>query len=126
MSRMAIALVLAALSQPGFAAEENDAEAVMTRYQLATAVDPHCRQSVAADQILVCGRRNADRYRVPLIEHKAGDPRIEGLPGERVRLQHITTPCQDHGPFLIGCGAVGVQASIGFDGKGPQFRKLAP
>ena len=76
---------------------------------------------------MVCARRTADRYRVPLVEHIPGDPRHEGVPEERARYVHTNTPCEDRGPFLIGCGKVGVSMTTGAGGTRVWTeRELAP
>ena len=93
-------------------------------YQQRTTVEPRCRQA-AGDEIVVCGRREADRYRVPLIERDPGDPRGETLMGERERIQNKTTPCQQRGPYLVGCGMVGVTVSTTIGRDGIRYRPLA-
>ena len=129
MSRITRALVLLILIDPAIAAAEqpNLAKHLAT-YWTATSVEPHCNQA-AGNEIMVCGRRAADRYRVPFIVYEKGDPRAEGFWGERERIQHQTTPCQNLSIFLVGCGAVGVSAKVGFGAGGlttPRLRPLAP
>ncbi len=126
MSRLAMALGAALMASPALADELPLEVQPLDRYAALTRIAPDCTSRRRADEITVCGRRDADRWRVPLIERDAGDPRAESVMGERTRLQRITTPCQDHGPFLIKCGMAGVSATIGFGGGGPQFRELAP
>ncbi len=89
-----------------------------------TSVEPRCRQAIG-DEIVICGRREADRYRVPLIERDPGDPRGETLMGQRERLQNKTTPCQQRGPYLVGCGMVGVSISTTIGRNGIKYRPLA-
>jgi hypothetical protein len=98
----------------------------IAHFQDMTSVIPKCRQQTA-QEIVVCGRREADKHRLPLITPPdAGDPHGETVAGERQRLQHITTPCQDRGPLLVGCGMVGVTAHVTLGGGGkPAFRKPA-
>jgi hypothetical protein len=97
---------------------------VLETYYSRTSVEPRCKQA-AGDEIIVCGRREADRYRVPLIERDAGDPRGETLMGERERIQNRTTPCQQRGPYLVGCGMVGVTVSTTIGRDGIRYRPLA-
>ncbi len=81
------------------------------------------------NDITVCGRRNADHYRVPLVEHDAGDPEHESVAAERERLQAKTNNCEEKSTFLVGCGAAGVSATAGFGPDGvspPTVRPLAP
>ena len=127
MSRMTItAAALAALLYSSAAASESvTADTALSVYAERTQTRPNCRRARLANEIVVCGRRDADKYRIPFIVYDAGDPRGEGRPGERERLQHRTTPCQDHGPFLVGCGSVGVSISTRFDGTRLKLRKLA-
>lgn len=97
---------------------------VFDAHRKMTSTEPRCRQP-AGDEIIVCGRRDADRYRVPLIEHDAGDPRTETVMGQRERLQNKTTPCQQRGAYLIGCGMVGVTVSTTIGRDGVRYRPLA-
>lgn len=82
-------------------------EAMMARYLELTRADAHCARPNGGE-IVVCARRTADRYRVPLVQYDAGDPRHEAVMAERTRLLNNKTACQERGPFLIGCGMVGV------------------
>lgn len=129
MSRMAVAIFAALTifpSAPSLAQAPTIKTAdAMETYLTRVSVNPNCRQGVPRDAIVVCGKRQADRYRVPLVIREAGDPRGEGVYGERERLQYITTPCQQQGAFLIGCGSVGVSVSTNFSSSGPVWRKLA-
>ncbi len=128
MSRMAFVLALSAVAVPARAEEPARELALMDRYVALTSVNPNCRKSVPSDAIFVCGKRNADRYRVPLVVAAAGDPNHEGVASERERLQHQTTTCDEKKPFQIGCGGVGVSASVG-PGRGGgrvKYRELAP
>lgn len=92
------------------AAPEGRIAAAVADYRDRTAAGPQCRQATGGD-VVVCGRRRADRYRVPLIEHDPGDPRYEGVPAERERLLARTTQCDEHSPFQVGCGTAGVSVS---------------
>lgn len=75
---------------------------------------------------MVCGRREADRYRVPFILPTPGDPRTRGVPEERTLLIAEQSPCDRLGPFLVGCGAVGVQMSTRIGRGRIEYRPLAP
>lgn len=110
---------LAATAMPG-----TETLAALEVHHRLTSVEPRCRQAVG-DEIVVCGRREADRYRVPLIERDPGDPRGETLMGERERIQNKTTPCQQRGPYLVGCGMVGVSVSTTIGRDGIKYRPLA-
>lgn len=127
MSRSAAAFLVAALAAlPAAAAEPDPSDVILNRYAALTAAEPNCRGSRATDEIIVCGRRDADRYRVPLLVPTPGDPRQEGLYDERERLQHITTLCQDNSIFLVGCGMAGVTVSTSLGDRKPRLRPLAP
>lgn len=117
----ALALIIA----PGAATGQIDAEAALSKYKSLTSVEPRCQRAAAGDQITVCANRDADRYRVPFVGYDIGDPRAEGFWGEKERIQHKTSQCQDRGPFLIGCGSVGVSVAVGIGGSGVKWRKRA-
>jgi hypothetical protein len=121
-----IALFLAVTGGAGHATEPLfTAEQAVAQYQTLTAADANCKRRANPDEIIVCGRRDADRYRIPLIEHGAGDPHVQDVYAERERLQYKTTPCQNRSIFLIGCGMVGVGFTTRLDGGGPRYRALA-
>lgn len=97
----------------------------MTQYQTMTQVVVHrCTRPIGSTEILVCGRRAADKWRVPLIEYDAGDPRAETVSGERNRLASAPKLKCGVGAILGGCGMVGVSASTNGQGS-PKFRTLA-
>jgi hypothetical protein len=120
-----VALLVFALGSgsPGLASET-----AFDTYRRLTTVEPPCNRDPQGSEIVVCARRDADRYRVPLTGiFEPGDPKAETLMGERERLQHITTPCDQRGPFLIDCGMVGVSVSTAIGGGGGiKYRPLAP
>ena len=118
MSRMA-ALVLAGLAMPAAAADPMDA------YYDKTSAEPRCK-AAAGEEIMVCGRREADKYRVPLVTPTPGDPKIQDVPAERARLVAAESPCQQQGPYLVGCGAVGVTVSTRVGTGKVEYRPLAP
>ena len=98
MSRMT-ALILVALAAPAGAADPMDA------YLDKTSAQPRCKAAAGSD-IIVCGRREADKYRVPFLIPTPGDPKTRGVHEERAKLIAQATPCESHGPYLVGCGAV--------------------
>ena len=97
----------------------------ITRYEAMTQVVVHrCSRPTGSTEILVCGRRAADKWRVPLIEYDAGDPRAETVSGQRNRLASAPKLKCGIGAVLAGCGMVGV--SVSTDGQSPpRFRTLA-
>lgn len=85
-----------------------------------------CTGDPNVTDITICGRRRADRFRVPFLVQDAGDPRHEAVAVERDRLLHRTNPVQDLSPFLVGGGMAGVTISSRSGVKGITDRKLAP
>ena len=115
--------LLAMVAAPASAQER----ATMGNYQAMTRVEPRCSAPRAGNEIVVCGRRRADRWRVPYILKEAGDPTIQNVSAERNGLIATTTPCQDNSVFLVGCGkgvGVSVNTAIG-GGSGVKLRPLA-
>ena len=101
---------------------------VVQKYHAMTRVEPRCSAPKAGNEIIVCGRRRADRWRVPFVGYEAGDPRNEGVSDERNRLaSEPRPPCGTTAFFSTSaCGMVGVTASIGIGpGGGLKMRKLA-
>ena len=82
-------------------------------YREKTAAGPHCAADADRDEVMVCGRRDADRYRVPLVERDPADPKNEGVPMERERMLARTSNCEEKSIFLIGCGKAGVSVGTG-------------
>ena len=117
MSRMT-ALILVALAAPAGAADPMDT------YLDKTSAQPRCKAAAGSD-IVVCGRREADKYRVPFLIPTPGDPKTRGVHEERATLIAQETPCESHGPFLVGCGAVGVSVSTKIGGGKIEYRPLA-
>ena len=98
----------------------------IARYDSLTRAGPACTRP-DGDDVVVCGRRAADRFRAPLIEHDPGDPMYEGVPAERERLFARTNNCQEKSLFLVGCGSgVGVTASTASGIHPSGERPLAP
>jgi hypothetical protein len=113
------ALILVAFAAPAGAADPMDA------YFDKTSAEPRCKAAAGSD-IVVCGRRYADKYRVPFLIPTRGDPKTRGVHDERAMLIAQESPCQSLGPYLIGCGAVGVSVSTKFGGGKIEYRPLAP
>jgi len=88
-------------------------DSAMVQYREKTAVGPRCAAAKDPGEVTVCGRRDADRYRVPLIERDPADPKNEGVPMERERMLARTSNCEEKSIFLIGCGKAGVSVGTG-------------
>ena len=101
-----------------------DSPDLVARARQVMAIEPRCAEAEAPGDVTVCGRRRADRYRVPLIVHDPGDPRHEGVPAERARLLARTSALQSRGPFLVGGGAAGLRMTTG--GRGTHVAGLRP
>jgi hypothetical protein len=89
-------------------------------------VEPRCAAPTRDTDIIVCGARRADRWRVPFIGYDAGDPRAESVSAERNRLAAAPrVPC-GQGAIIANCGSmVGVSVTIASDGR-LRERPLAP
>jgi hypothetical protein len=103
---------------------DGTAAQALAEYRARTAVAVECRARAEGDDVVVCARRAADRYRLPLVTTPdPGDPANEGVPAERERLLARTTQCQDMTPFLVGCGVAGASFStargFGLSGERP-------
>lgn len=107
-----------------------DADTLIAHARILTAAETPCTLSPDPADITVCGLREADRYRVPLVVHDAGDRRHEGVLAERERLLHRTNRIQDMSAFLVETGMAGVGATLGGGQAGAVavdgLRKLAP
>jgi hypothetical protein len=124
MSRIAL-VTLIFISTPTMAAP--NVSGVITTYETMTRIEPRCAAPRAGNEIVVCGRRRADRWRVPYLLKEAGDPSIQNVSAERNGLIPTTTPCREHSIFLVGCGkgvGIGVSTAIG-GGSGVKLRPLA-
>ncbi|MFG6282373.1 hypothetical protein DC429_11205 [Arthrobacter sp. TPD3018] len=89
-------------------------------------VGERCVADPNTTDITVCGRRRADRFRVPFIVHDAGDPRYEAVIVERDRLLHRTNPVEELSPFKVGGGMAGVTMNSRHGLTGATDRPLAP
>ncbi len=100
---------------------------IVARTRRLTSVETHCVYDPNSTDISVCGRRNADRFRVPFEStYEPGDPRHEGVMDERTRLMARSTPLRDLSPFQVGGGHVGVTVETGGRRGAPTLRKPAP
>jgi hypothetical protein len=103
-----------------------DVQAMMAKARALTAPERGCG-SVRETGVTVCGRRAADRFRVPFTGYEPGDPRAQTVAGERQRLLNRTNACQDRRAIMVDCGFVGAHFTAG-GRSGPRLsgRELAP
>ena len=87
-----------------------DFDTALDRYREKTRATIECKAS-QGDDILVCSRRAADKFRLPLIAVDLGDPKKEGVPAERERLLARTNNCEEMSTFLVACGSAGVPSA---------------
>lgn len=91
------------------------------------AAERPCVQSVDSTDVTVCGKRAADRFRVPFIVHEPGDPRREGVHAERARLMRQPNACEQKQLMMYGCGHAGVTMTTSARGMSVAGRRqLAP
>ncbi len=125
MSRIVVAALAILAATPAHA---NTSESLET-YERLTSVEPRCTRPATEREIVVCGNRRADRWRVPYIGYDAGDPRGETVSGERNRIAAAPkVPC-GQGAIIANCGGgVGVSTTVGFGASGSKMRlrPLAP
>jgi hypothetical protein len=114
MLLMPLTLLLAGAEDP-----KAHVAAILEQYRADTRAGPRCETPADKDEIQVCARREAEQWRVPLIQSDPGDPKHEGVPAERARYIRTRTACEDHGPFLIDCGMAGVSMTVAFGGPNP-------
>ena len=119
-------VTIAAILLPAGAPAAESLPMVLGRYAALTSVTvSRCSHPSDSREIVVCGRRQADRWRVPLVTLEPGDPRAETVSMERNRLaKDPPLPC-GIGAFLARCGMAGVTASTRFRGDPVRFRTPA-
>lgn len=106
------ALLLQMPAFPAFATDSDDsAETVMKRHRAMTAVTVQgaCASEADPGEILVCGQRNRDKYRVATLDAAGGAiggdrgalPRGADARDERAAIDSLGNRCAHGGP---GCG----------------------
>ncbi|MET4896074.1 hypothetical protein RN629_02745 [Sphingomonadaceae bacterium jetA1] len=113
---------------PGGLAPAPSVNTIVANTRRMTSVEMRCIYNPDSTDITVCGRRNADRFRVPFAsEPDPGDPRHEAVMTERTRLLARSNPIKDMSPFLVGGGFAGATMETNpRGGGGPTLRKPAP
>jgi hypothetical protein len=124
MSRILTTIMVLTVAAP---AQAQSAEAVLDGYREKTSVIVRCARP-AGEQIVVCGRRAADKWRVPFLGFAPGDPAGDSVSTERNRLVAAAKlPC-GQGAIIANCGpGVGVSTKMAFGAGGvsTQVRPLA-
>lgn len=88
---------------------------LIDRIRALTAPRAGCADRPQPGEVVVCARRRADRYRLPLVAGQAGT-RADPTPAQRLAAIRPESNCETMSVFLVGCGSVG--AGIGIDGDG--------
>ncbi len=95
---------------------------VLARYRARTRADSPCAAPTDPNEVTVCARRDADRYRVTFVTPDVRD----SVPTERARLlEPKLGGCGRVGAFFADCGFVGVTTTVGAGGVKVKTRKLA-
>ena len=102
-----------------------DLDSAMARYRDRTRATVECNAG-RTDDVLVCGRREADRFRLPLVQLDLDNPKNEPVLVVRDRLLARTNICTEKSTFLVGCGKVGVTVSTRTGLTGDGKRPIAP
>lgn len=124
---MLVAAMMAMAGQ-GDVAPPPSVDSILARTRQMTSVETHCVYDPNSTDVTVCGRRNADRFRIPFdVPPEPGDRRHEGVMDERTRLLARSNPIKDMSPFLVGGGHVGLTMDTNPPGGGGMtLRKPAP
>lgn len=102
-----------------------DIDMAMTRYRDRTRATIECGAD-RRDDIVICDRRAADRFRLPLIEIDLNNRNNEPVAAERERLLARTNNCEELSTFLVGCGKAGIGVSTSSGLRGLGERPIAP
>jgi hypothetical protein len=110
-------------------AQDVGLEASLKDFREKSRADVPCTQPTDDNEIVVCARRDADRYRAPLITSGAGRE-ASGYRMDRLLSSDAAgfVPC-GRGSFMVHCGSVGVGVSMNSGGgtrTGTGLRPLAP
>lgn len=124
-----LVMVMAGLSGQGEDAPPPSVDTIMAQARRLTSVETRCVYDPNHADITVCGRRYADRFRIPFqLPPEPGDRRHEGVMEERTRLLARSNAIKDMSPFQVGTGHVGVTMDTNARGSGgkPTFRQPTP
>jgi hypothetical protein len=108
-------------------AQQASVEAAMAKYRAATRAEYRCEPTAETGEIVVCALRDADQFRVPILEPTPGDPRTVDAMAERERLVKMPSLGCGLAASYEGCGMVGVTATANSRGVGvSRPRPIAP
>jgi len=98
---------------------------VLAMHRQRWSANPACQRARDENEIVVCSRREADKYRVPLQATYNGPDTDQG------RLNRLFDGADGHAPcgegaFTVRCGSVGVTATVSARGMRYVRRDLAP
>lgn len=105
--------------------EAPDADTLMAGYRAKARPDARCREPGDDGEIVVCSRREADKYRVPFVTPSARD----SVPLRTATLvQDVSRLDCGQRAVIAGCGpGFGVSMTVGADGRTRMVRRdLAP
>ncbi len=125
MSRIVVAAAVLWMAMPAMAQIFD----TLDTYRKLTSVEPRCSRPASGRELLVCGARRADRWRVPYVGYDVGDPRGESVDSERKRIaDDHRMPCGVRAIIADCGGGVGVKVSTAFGASGSELRlrPLAP
>lgn len=98
-------------------------ETLLTDYRELTRATVRCRTPQNDDEIVVCSRRKADNYRVPLVLSGSAKNSVPVRTADL--LDEHRAPCGE-GAFLVKCGFVGATITVGVGGVHWVRREKAP
>lgn len=98
---------------------------VLEMHRARWSANPKCQKARDESEIVVCSRRDADKYRVPLVTSYSGPDTDQG------RLDRVFDGADGHlpcgqGAFTVRCGSVGVGVTVSARGVRTSRRELAP
>lgn len=94
---------------------------VMADARRATTVAVRCPEQAQAGEVLVCGRRRSDRYRLPLVGGTGGT-RLDPTPAQREAMLTPANNCEEMSVFMVGCGSLGFGLGVSSDGRSRLLR----
>ncbi len=98
---------------------------VMALHRQRWSASPACQRARDESEIVVCSRREADKYRVPLQTTYNGPDTDQGRLDRLFDRADGSLPC-GQGAFTVRCGSVGVTATVSARGVRYVRRELAP